>query len=49
MIWLIVTVLVILWLLGFVAEIGGALIHILLLAAGVVLIVRLLSGERRWV
>ncbi len=49
MIWLIVTILVVLWVLGLTAEIGGALIHVLLLVAGVVLITRLVSGSRRWV
>lgn len=46
MLWTILVILMVLWLLGFVAEIGGGLIHLLLLLAGVVLVVKLLSGRR---
>jgi uncharacterized protein DUF5670 len=43
----IIVILVILWLLGaFVFPIGGGLIHILLVVACIVLVVRLLSGRR---
>lgn len=47
LLWIIIVVLVILWLLGFVAfPVGGNLIHILLVIALVLLIYRLASGRR---
>ena len=47
MLWTIVLVLLVLWLLGVVAlPMAGALIHILLVIALVVLILQLLSGRR---
>jgi hypothetical protein len=46
MLWTIIVVLVILWLLGFTLHVGGALIHLLLVIAGVVLIFNLVSGRR---
>jgi hypothetical protein len=47
MLWTIAVILFILWLLGFVAlHVGGALIHLLLVVAVVVIVVRLLSGRR---
>jgi hypothetical protein len=46
MLWTIFVVLLILWLLGFIAHFGGALIHLLLVIAVVVLIVNLITGRR---
>ena len=46
MLWTIVVVLVVLWLLGLVANIGGGLIHILLVIALIVMAVNLLRGRR---
>ncbi len=46
MLWTILVVLVVLWLLGFVTNVGGNLIHILLVAAVVVLVFNLLAGRR---
>lgn len=47
LIWIIIVVLVILWLLGFVAfPVGGNLIHILLVIALILLIYRLATGRR---
>jgi hypothetical protein len=46
MLWTIFVVLLILWLLGFSLHIGGALIHLLLVVAEVVLVINLLSGRR---
>jgi hypothetical protein len=46
MLWTIIVVLVILWLLGFTLHVGGALIHLLLVIAVVVLIFNLVSGRR---
>ena len=41
-----VVLLFLLWLLGFIGHFGGALIHLLLVIAVVVLIVNLISGRR---
>jgi hypothetical protein len=46
MLWTIFVVLLILWVLGFSLHIGGALIHVLLVVAVVVLVINLLSGRR---
>jgi len=46
MLWTIVTVLVILWLLGFAANVGGGLVHALLVIALIVVVVNLLQGRR---
>ena len=40
MLWTIVAVLLVLWLLGFVTQVGGGLIHLLLLVAGVIFVFR---------
>jgi len=42
MLWTIIIVLLVLWLLGFGFKIGGSLIHILLVVALIVLIIRLI-------
>jgi hypothetical protein len=46
MLWTILVVLLVLWLLGLVAHVGGALIHLLLVVALVVFLINLLSGRR---
>jgi len=46
MLWTIIVVLFILWLLGFSLHVGGALIHLLLVVAVVVLIFNLITGRR---
>ena len=46
MLWTIVVVLLILWLLGFTMHVAGGLIHILLVIALVVVVLRLLTGRR---
>jgi hypothetical protein len=46
MLWTIVVLLLILWLLGFTLRIAGGLIHILLVVALVVIVLRLLTGRR---
>jgi len=46
MLWTIIVVLVVLWLLGFIGDIGGGLIHILLVVALIVLIYNLLVGRK---
>jgi hypothetical protein len=45
MLWTIVVILVVLWLLGFTMKVAGGLIHILLVIALVVILVRLLTGR----
>jgi Family of unknown function (DUF5670) len=42
MLWTIIIILVVLWLLGFGFKIGGGLIHILLVVALILVIIRLL-------
>ncbi|HKZ77015.1 MAG TPA: lmo0937 family membrane protein [Pyrinomonadaceae bacterium] len=46
MLWTILVILLILWLLGFIGQIGGGLIHILLVVAVIVLAINLVSGRR---
>jgi hypothetical protein len=46
MLWTIFVIILVLWLLGLIGSVGGGLIHLLLLVAGVVLVVELLSGRR---
>lgn len=47
LLWIIVVVLVILWLLGYVAfPVGGNLVHILLVIALILVIYRLATGRR---
>lgn len=46
MLWTIVAILLILWLLGFATHAVGNVIHILLVIALVVFILRMLSGRR---
>jgi hypothetical protein len=46
MLWTIFVIVLILWLLGFSLHIAGGLIHLLLVAALIVLIVNLLTGRR---
>lgn len=47
MLWTIIIILVVLWLLGLLAEIGGALINLILVAAIVLFVWRLISGRRQ--
>jgi hypothetical protein len=46
MLWTIVVLLLILWLLGFSMHVAGGLIHLLLVVALVVIVLRLLTGRR---
>ncbi|HEV8448183.1 MAG TPA: lmo0937 family membrane protein [Gemmatimonadaceae bacterium] len=47
MLWTLAVVLFVLWLLGFVAfHVGGGLIHLLLVVAIIVVVIRLLTGRR---
>ncbi len=44
--WLVLVVLVVLWLIGLVANIGGGLIHLLLVVAVLILLYNLFVGRR---
>ena len=46
MLWTLLAVVLILWVLGLVANIGGGLIHLLLVVAGVIFVAQLLTGRR---
>lgn len=46
MLYTILMVLLVLWVLGLVAHVGGALIHLLLVVAAVVFLIQLLTGRR---
>ncbi len=46
MIWTIISILVVLWLIGLLAHIGGALIHLLLIVAVIVLAYKLVTKNR---
>jgi hypothetical protein len=46
MLWTIVVVLLILWLLGFSMKVAGGLIHLLLVVALIVIVLRLFTGRR---
>ena len=46
MLWTIAGILVVLWVLGLVAHVGGALIHLLLVIAVAAAIANLLTGRR---
>ena len=46
MLWTILVILLVLWLAGFVGNVGGSLIHLLLVVAAIILVVNLVSGRR---
>lgn len=46
MLWTIVAIAVLLWLLGFAVNVGGGLIHLLLVVAAVALLIQLFTGRR---
>lgn len=46
LIWTLVVILFVLWLIGFVIHVGGALIHILLILAIIGIVFNLLVGRR---
>ena len=45
LLWTVLVVLVVLWLVGLVANVGGGLIHILLVVAAIILIYNLIAGR----
>lgn len=46
MIWTVLVILLVLWVIGFAVDIAGGLIHVLLVAAAIVLVVKFLGGRR---
>jgi hypothetical protein len=46
MLWTILMIILVLWLIGFIADVGGGLIHLLLIVAGIVFLFQLLAGRR---
>jgi len=46
MLWTIIFVLLVLWLLGFALDIAGGLIHLLLVVALVIVVMRLFTGRK---
>jgi hypothetical protein len=46
MLWTILVIILILWLVGFLAKVGGGLVHLLLVIALIVLIIQLVTGRR---
>lgn len=46
LLWTVITVLFVLWLLGFILHFGGGLIHLLLVAAVIILIYNLVTRGR---
>ena len=46
MLWTLILLLIAFWLLGFMLDVAGGLIHILLVIALVVIVMRLLTGRR---
>ena len=46
MLWTILVILLVLWLVGLLANVGGGLIHLLLVVAAVVLVINLVTGRR---
>jgi len=46
MLWTIALILIVLWVLGLVTHVAGGLIHLLLVIAAIVIIVRLVTGRK---
>ena len=46
MLWTILVILVVLWLIGFLAHVGGGLIHLILVIALIIFIIQLITGRR---
>jgi hypothetical protein len=46
MLWTILVIILVLWLIGFLAKVGGGLVHLLLVIALVVLVIQLITGRR---
>ena len=46
--WTVIVILVILWLLGLVLNVGGALIHLLLVVAVIIILYNLFAGRKQF-
>jgi hypothetical protein len=46
MLWTIAVILLVLWLLGFFGQVGGGLVHLLLVIAVVVVLIQVIQGRR---
>ena len=46
MLWTLLLIVLVLWALGAVASVGGGLIHLLLLVAGIIFVAQLVTGRR---
>ena len=46
MLWTLIVLLVLFWLLGFAFDVAGGIIHVLLVIAGVLFLIQLISGRR---
>lgn len=44
--WIILVVILAIWIIGFLLDVAGGLIHILLIVAAIILIVNLISGRK---
>ncbi len=47
LLWTIIVVLVVFWLIGLAMNIGGGLIHALLVIAGIIFVFQLITGRRK--
>lgn len=46
LLWTVIVILFVIWLIGFIADFGGGLIHLILVVAGIIFILQLLLGRR---
>lgn len=44
--WIILAVIIVIWLVGFLMDIAGGLIHILLIIGAIILVINLVTGRR---
>jgi len=44
--WFVIVALFVFWILGFALKIGGGLIHLLIVIAGIIFILQLITGKR---
>ncbi|MDN7246584.1 lmo0937 family membrane protein [Planococcus shenhongbingii] len=44
--WIILAVIIVIWLIGFLMDVAGGMIHILLIIAAIILVINLISGRK---
>lgn len=44
--WIILAVIIVIWLVGFLMDVAGGLIHLLLIVAAIILVINLISGRK---